>query len=195
MAATKPLLPGVVPPGATAGDVTAAAALLAAIPVPTAGVVTEVTLAAPSLGVVEETREDEVPVSTGGGLHDLPLPSGPKALEGSVAGTELGGPVASHANEVVEILSNDEVNTAAEPPVSPQELVVSPRELAVVQSEAGPSGGSSESDLEWPFPEDPSKARFILRDSRERQLWDIFGGQGHDAVSKLTKLSAKLDSA
>ena len=46
--------------------------------------------------------------------------------------------------------------------VSPWELVVSPLELAVVQSEAGPSGGSLEGDLEWPFPEDPSKARFVL---------------------------------
>ena len=61
--------------------------------------------------------------------------------------------------------------------------------------EAGPSGGSSEGDLEWSFPEDPSKARFVLRDSRERQLWDIFGGQGHAAVSELTKLSAKLENA
>ena len=50
-------------------------------------------------------------------------------------------------------------------------------------------------DLEWPFPEDPSKVRFVLWDSRERQLWDIFGGQGHAAVSELTKLSAKLENA
>ena len=66
----------------------------------------------------------------------------------------------SHANVVVEIPSNDEADTMAEPPVSP-------RELAVVRSEAGPSGGSSEGDLEWPFPEDPSKARFVLWDFRE----------------------------
>ena len=124
MAATKPLLPGVVPPGATAGDVTAAAALLAAIPVPTAGVVMEVTLAGPPPGVAEETWEDEVPVSMSGGLHDLPLPLGLKALEGSVVGTQLGRPVASHANEVVEILSDDEADTTAEPPMSPRELAV-----------------------------------------------------------------------
>ncbi|XP_066344381.1 uncharacterized protein [Miscanthus floridulus] len=73
-----------------------------------------------------------------------------KALEGSVAGTELGRPVASHTSEVVEIPSNDEADTVVEPPVSP-------RELAVVRSEAGPSGGSLEGDLEWPFPEDPLK--------------------------------------
>ena len=126
MAATKPLLPGVVPPRAAAGDVTAVAALLATIPVPTAGVVIEVTLAAPPPGVVEETREDEVPVSTSGGLHDLPLLLGPKALEGSVAGTELGRLVASHANEVVEIPFDDEVDTTAEPSVSPRELAVAP---------------------------------------------------------------------
>ena len=105
-----------------------------------------------------------------------------------MAGTELGRSVASHANVVVEIPSDDEANTVVEPPVSPWEL-------AVVRSEAGPSSGSSEGDLEWPFPKDPSKARFILRDSRECQLWDIFGGQGHGAVSELTKLSMKLESA
>ena len=36
---------------------------------------------------------------------------------------------------------------------------------------------------------------FVLRDSRERQLWDIFGGHGHVAVSELTKLSTKLENA
>ncbi|XP_066354401.1 uncharacterized protein [Miscanthus floridulus] len=50
---------------------------------------------------------------------------------------ELGRPAASHANVVVEIPSDDEADTMAEPPVSP-------RELAVVRSEAGPSSGSSE---------------------------------------------------
>ena len=65
----------------------------------------------------------------------------------------------------------------------------------MVQLEARPSGGSPKGNLEWPYPEDPSKARFILRDSGERQLWNIFGEQGHAAVSELTKLSAKLENA
>ena len=112
-----------------------------------------------------------------------------------MAGTELGCPAAFQANEVVEIPSDDEVGTMAEPPVLLRELVLSPRELAVVQLEAGPSGGSSEGDLEWSSPKDPSKARFILWDSQERQLWDIFGGQGHAVVSELTKLCARLESA
>ena len=72
-----------------------------------------------------------------------------------MAGIELGCQAASHANMVVEIPSDDEADTMAEPSVSPQELVV-------VRSEARPSGGSSEGDLEWPFLEDPSKVRFIL---------------------------------
>ena len=83
--------------------------------------------------------------------------------------TELGHPVASHVSEVVEISSDDEADTMVEPLVSPQELVV-------VRSEVGPSNGSSKGDLEWPCLEDPSKVWFILRDSWERQLWDIFGG-------------------
>ena len=85
-----------------------------------------------------------------------------------MAGMELGRPATSHANEVVEILSDDEADTMAELPVSSRELSVAPRKLVVVRSEAGPSGGSSEGDLEWAFPEDPSKARFVLRDSRKR---------------------------
>jgi len=64
----------------------------------------------------------------------------------------------------------------------------------VAQLEVGPSSGSLEGDLEWPYPEDPSKARFVLRDSQEHQLWNIFGGQGHAVMSKLTKLSMKLES-
>ena len=61
--------------------------------------------------------------------------------------------------------------------------------------EAGPSSGLSEGDLEWPYPDDPAKVRFILRDSQECQLWDTFGGQGHAAVSELTKLSVKIENA
>ena len=45
------------------------------------------------------------------------------------------------------------------------ELPVSSWELALVQSEAGPSGGLLDGDLEWPCPEDPAKVWFILRDS------------------------------
>ena len=152
-------------------------------------------MAPPPPVMVEETREGEVPISPGGGPHGLSLPSELKAPEGSVAGTKLGRTAASCVNKVVEIPSDDEADTVAKPPVSPWELEVSPRELAVVQSEARPFGGSSEGDLEWPFLEDPSKARFILRNSRERQLYDIFGGQGHAAVSELTKLCVRLESA
>ena len=128
---------GVVPPGAAADKAAVAVLVLAAIPVPMVGVALEVTLVAPPPPVmVEETMEGELPVSPGGGTHGLSLPSKPKAQEGSVAWTELGRPVASHANEVVEIPSDDEADTVADPPVSPWELVV-------VQLEAGPSGDSS----------------------------------------------------
>ena len=37
--------------------------------------------------------------------------------------------------------------------------------------------------------------RFVLWDSRERQLWEIFGEQGHAVVFELTELSTKLESA
>ena len=171
MAAVNPSLPWVVSPGSVAGMVAVAALALEVIPVLTAEVASKVTLVAPPPPVVvEETRGGEILTSLDGGLHDPSLPSEPKAPEGSMAGTELGRPAASHESKVVEILSNNEVDTMAEPPVSPQELAVSLWELAVVRLEAGPSSGSSKGDLEWPFPEDPLKARFVLRDSREHQL-------------------------
>ena len=128
VAAARPSLLGVLPPGA-ADKAAAVASVLAAILVPTA----EVTLVAPSSAVaVEETRESELPISLGGGTHGLTSPSEAKASEESVAVTELGRPVASHANEVVAIPSNDKADLAARPPVSPRELMVSPQEPAVV---------------------------------------------------------------
>ena len=167
-------LRGRVPPRAATDKAVAAASVLVAILVPMAGVASKVTLAAPPTPVmVEEMREGELPISSGGGPHDLSLPSKPKAPEGSVARMELGCAAVSRGNEVVDIPSDDEADAMAKPrelEVSPWELAVSPRELAVVQSEAGPSDISSEGDLEWAFLEDPSKARFILRDSREHQL-------------------------
>ncbi|XP_066320649.1 uncharacterized protein [Miscanthus floridulus] len=92
----------------------------------------------------------ELPTVPGGGLHAPSLPSEPKSQKGSMAGTELGHQAASHGNVVVEILSDNKTDTVADPPVSL-------RELAVVRLEAGPFGGSSEGDLEWPFPKDLSK--------------------------------------
>jgi len=144
-------------PRAVAATVTAAA--LAVIPVPMAEVTSEVTLAAlPPPAAVEEEREIELPASPGGGLHGSPSWSEPKAPGESTDGKEPERPAAVRATEVVDILSNDEVDDMAEPPVSS-------RELAVVQSEAGPSGGLPEGDLESPYLEDLTKVRFILRDS------------------------------
>ena len=72
-----------------------------------------------------------------------------------MAGTESERPVAVHATKVVNIPSDDKANDMVELPVSSQEL-------AVVQSEAGPSGGLPEGDLELPCPEEPAKVRFVL---------------------------------
>ena len=149
-------LPGVVPPRAAVDKAVAAVLVLAAISVPMAGIMSEVTLAAPPpLVTVEETREGELPISPGGGPHGLSFPSEPKAPEGSAAGTKSGRPAAVGATDVVEILSDDEAEVVADPPASSQELVV-------VQPEAGSSGRPPEGDLEWPCPEDPSKAWFVL---------------------------------
>ena len=105
-----------------------------------------------------------------------------------MAGMESERPAGARANEVVEIPSDDKVDDMVELPVSSWEL-------AVVQSEAGPSGRLLEGDLEWPSPEDPSKVQFILRDSQECQLWDILGGERLAMESDLAKLSVKLEDA
>ena len=159
VAAAKPSLLGAVPAGVAADKAVAAASVLAVIPVPMAGVASEVTLTAPPpLVAVEETREGEFPISLSGGPHGLSLPSEPKAPEGSMAGIESGRPTAVNATDVVEILSDDEAEVVADPPVLSWGLVV-------VQPKAGPSGGPTEGDLEWRYPKDPAKARFVLRDS------------------------------
>ena len=114
--AAKPSLPGVVPSGSAVDVMAAVVSVLAAIPVPTVGV----TLAAPPPPVaVEEAREAKLPISPGGGPPSSSLPSGPKAPEESAAGTESGHLAVVHVNEVVVIPSDDEVDIAAEPPVSP----------------------------------------------------------------------------
>ena len=62
------------------------------------------------------------------------------------------------APEVVDIPSDDEAEVMAEPSALS-------RELAVVRSKAGPSGGLPKGDLEWPCLEDLTKVWFILRNS------------------------------
>ena len=88
----------------------------------------------------------------------------------------------------MEIPSDDEADDAVEPLVQSQEL-------AMVRSEAGPSGGLPEGDLEWPCPKDLAKVRFVLWDSQECQLWDILGGKGLAMESELANLSVKLEDA
>ena len=88
---------------------------------------------------------------------------GAEGTRGAAAETESKRSAAARATVVVDIPSDDEADDMVELPVSS-------RELAVVQSEAGSSGGLPEGDLEWPCPEDPSKVWFVLWDSQECQL-------------------------
>lgn len=138
--------------GSVAAIVTMAASTLAAILVPTAGVVSEVALAAPPPPIVaEEKRETELPASPGGGPPGSSLPPGPKEPKESVTGIESGRPMAVHADEVVDIPFDDEMDIMARPPMLS-------RELAVVQSKAGPSSALPEGDLEWAYPKDQMEA-------------------------------------
>ena len=169
----------------------AVVSVLAAIPVPIVMVASEVTLAV-------EPRDTELPALPGRGSRGSPLPSEPKAPGEDVAGPGSGRLATAQVNEVAEIPSDDEADVPAEPSVPLRQhagdvmaeplvpswglavvqsvagtsgrLVVSPRDLVVARLEAGPSGEVPEGDLEWPCPEHLASARFVLWDSRERQL-------------------------
>ena len=65
----------------------------------------------------------------------------------------------------------------------------------MVQSSARPSSGLGVTNLVWPYPEDPRKVRFILRDKQECQLWDVLGGRGLAVESDLARTRVKLEEA
>ena len=66
----------------------------------------------------------------------------------------------------------------------------------MVRSSAGPSSGlEATRELVWPYPGDPRKARFILRDEEEVQLWDLLGGRGLTMESDLAQTRVKLEEA
>ena len=65
----------------------------------------------------------------------------------------------------------------------------------MVQSSAGPSSGLGVTDLVWPYPEDPRKVWFILRDEQECQLWDVLGERGLALESNLAQTRVKLEEA
>jgi len=152
MVAVNPFLPGMVLPGSVASTTAAVVILVAMVEASSV-----VSLVAPPPPAVAEEEETETPTTLGGGLHGSPSWSELKVL-GDMAGTESKCPSMSHATEVVEIPSDNEADDVVELPVPSQEL-------AMVQSEARPSSGLPEGDLEWPCPEDPSKVWFVLRDS------------------------------
>ena len=65
-----------------------------------------------------------------------------------------------------------------------------------MRSSAGPSSGlEATRELVWPYPGDPRKARFILRDEEEVQLWDLLGGRGLTMESDLAQTKARLKEA
>jgi len=75
----------------------AAATVMAAIPVATAGVGLEVTLAVPPpTAMVEERRETGLPASPGGGTHGSPSWSELEGSGGDVARLEVEHLTASH---------------------------------------------------------------------------------------------------
>ena len=96
-----------------------------------------------------------------------------RCWEATQLGRRQHHPPVGRGVEKVEIPYSDEVGTRVEPPA-----IQPSQELAVVWSVARPSSGlGATTDLVWPYPSDPRKVRFILRDEQEEQLWDILRGE------------------
>ena len=94
--------------------------VIAAIPVVTIEVGSEVTLAIPPpTSVAKERRETGLPASPSGGTHGSPSWSELEASGGDMARPEVDHPAAGHDVEEVEITSYSEAGTRVEPLVIP----------------------------------------------------------------------------
>ena len=61
---------------------------------------------------------------------------------------------------------------------------------------AGSSGGSGVThELVWPYPGEPKKAWFILRNEEEVKLWHLLGERGLSMKSDLALTKVKLKEA
>ncbi|XP_066357595.1 uncharacterized protein [Miscanthus floridulus] len=170
---------------------------MAAIPVVMVEVGSEVTLAIPPpTATAEERRETGLPASPDRGTHGSPSWSKLEVSGGDAARPEVEHPPAGHGVEVVEIPYSDEAGTRVEPPAIPPS-----QELAVVRSShdvaaARPSNElGATRELVWPYPGDPRKARFILRDEKEVALWHFLEERGLSMESDLAQTKAKLKEA
>ena len=147
-------------------------AVMAVIPVVMVEVGLEVTLAIPSpIAMAEERRETRLPASPGGGTHGSPSWSELEVSGGDAARPEAEHPPVGRGVEVVEIPYSGEAGAGVEPPTIPpsQELVVVRSSHNVVAARSS-SGLGVTRELVWPYPGDPRKAWFILRDREEVAL-------------------------
>ena len=101
-----------------------------------------------------------------------------------------------HRVKIVEIPYFSEAGARVEPLAIP-----SSQELAMVWSSldvamAGSSSGlGATRELVWPYPGDPRKARFILHDEEEVELWRMLEERGLSMESDLAQTKAKLKEA
>jgi len=56
-------------------------------------------------------------------------------------------------------------------------------------------GSGATRELVWPCPDEPRKARFVLRDKEEVKLWHLLGERGLSMESDLTHTKARLEEA
>ena len=102
----------------------------------------------------------------------------------------------SHGVLVVDIPFNGEEDTRVEPPdiLSSRELVMIRSSLDTVMAGSFVGSGATH-ELVWPYPDDPRKARFILRDAEEVALWHFLEDRGLSMESDLAQTKAKLQEA
>jgi len=153
---------------------------MAAIPMVTVEVESEVTLMVPPpMAAGEERRETGLPALPGGGAHGSPAWSEIEGFRGAMAKPEVVHPPVGHGVLAVDIPFSSEEDTRVEPPAIPpsRELVMiwSSHDIAMARSSSG-SGVTHE--LVWPCPGELGKARFILHDEEEVKLWHLLRERG-----------------
>nr|TKW23676.1 hypothetical protein SEVIR_3G002200v2 [Setaria viridis] len=146
-----------------------------------------------AVAVVEANPSPEM-VEAQARAGDLPSRTGSGAME--VVGAEGEQLPASCNIPVVDILSDVEEDTGvAQPGVPPsQERAVI---LASLGAAAARSSGRSGADRElvWPQPGEPGKARFVLHDGKEQELWGLLEQSGLSVQSDLALTAARLKEA
>ena len=103
---------------------------------------------------------------------------------------------ASYGVQAVEIPYSGEAGTGVEPPaITPSQELVMIRSSHDIAMAGSSSRSGTTHELLWPYPGDPRKARFVLRDEEEVALRHFLEERGLSMESNLAQIKAKLKEA